>query len=123
PEPLSQSAWCAERAIEFMRDAAKRDGPWLFSVNFFDPHHPFNPAPESLARFEPILDEIPLPNYVPGELERKPAWQQMDHQAAHAGHTSFAYDRMSERDHRWLRAACWAMVETIDRQVGRMLAA
>ena len=48
PPELHQSAWCADRAIEFIKQ--DRGGPWLMSVNIFDPHGPFDaPAPTSSA--------------------------------------------------------------------------
>ena len=40
PPELHQTAWCANRAIEFIEQ--ERGGPWLMSVNIFDPHGPFD---------------------------------------------------------------------------------
>ena len=39
PPELHQTSWCADMAIEFMRE--EREDPWLMSVNIFDPHSPF----------------------------------------------------------------------------------
>jgi arylsulfatase A-like enzyme len=68
------------------------------------------------------LEDIPLPNYTPGELEGKPAYQACDHEGAYGHAAGYPYEEMSERDHRWVRAAYWAMCDLIDAQVGRMLA-
>ncbi|MCY4527201.1 MAG: sulfatase-like hydrolase/transferase, partial [Anaerolineaceae bacterium] len=87
------------------------------------PHHDFDPPPEYLQRYLDILDEIPLPNWQPGELADKPPWQAIDHVAAYNSPGNFPFADMSERDHRLLTAAYWAMVDLIDEQVGRMLAA
>ena len=122
PAEFHHTTWCADRAIDFMRYASQFDRPWLFSVNTFDPHHPFDPPEEFLQRYMDRLDDIPLPNYVEGELQAKPEWQQTDHQGAYAG-SSMAYTKMTAEDHRILRAAYWAMVDLIDHQVGRMLEA
>lgn len=35
----SHTAWYAEMAINFMKENAKFDRPWMFLVNIFDPHH------------------------------------------------------------------------------------
>lgn len=43
---LHQSTWCAEQAIERLSAYGEADGPWLLSVNFFDPHPPFD-APDA----------------------------------------------------------------------------
>ena len=121
PEEWSQTKWCTDCALEYM-DSAHRFGiPWLFSVNFFDPHHSFNPPKEYLNRYLEMLDGIPAPNYVPGELDNKPVFQRKDHEGAYNMKGSFPYDEMSPRDHKMIRAAYWAMIDLIDVQVGRML--
>jgi arylsulfatase A-like enzyme len=122
PEPLHHTTWCADRAIEFIRTAPAFGRPWLFSVNFFDPHHPFDPPREYLQRYLERLDEIPLPDYVAGELADRPVWQRTDHAGAYAGR-GIAFEALAPRDHRALRAAYWAMCDLIDVQVGRMLRA
>jgi arylsulfatase len=112
------TTWCAEKAISFMERCAEYDSPWLFSVNIFDPHHIFDPPREYLERYLDRLDEIPLPNCTPGELDDKPQFQQRDHT------TKFdekSFDEMSDECHRLSIAAYWAMCDLIDVQVGRLL--
>ncbi len=46
PVELHQTTWCADRAITFMEANAGGEQPWFFSVNPFDPHHPFDPPGE-----------------------------------------------------------------------------
>jgi arylsulfatase A-like enzyme len=121
PSDRHQTTWCAEKACDFMTEHADDEAPWLFSVNFFDPHHAFDPPAEYLAPYLARLDAIPLPNYVEGELAGKPPFQQEDHEGAYGGFAGFAFEAMSERDHRMVRAAYWAMCDLIDEQVGRML--
>jgi arylsulfatase len=121
PAAHHQTTWCADRAIDFIEEAAGFETPWFFSVNIFDPHHQFDPPPEYLACYLDRLDEIPLPNTVAGELDDKPVWQQTDHTGAYGGKSGYAYDELTEREHRLIRAAYWAMVDLIDDQVGRML--
>ena len=121
PEEHHQTTWCVEKAIHFIDNCRRLDRPWLFSINTFDPHHPFNPPEAYLDRYRGRIDDVPLPNYVAGELEDKPVWQRIDHRRAYGGAGGFPYDEMSESDHRWVRAAYWAMVDLIDHQVGRLL--
>lgn len=121
PAHQHQTYWCAEKAIDFIESCADFQMPWLFSVNIFDPHHPFDPPPELLETYLDRLDAVPLPNYLPGELDDKPAYQQIDHRGAYGGNAGFPYDEMSADDHRLVRAAYWAMCDLIDQQVGRML--
>jgi len=113
-----QTTWCAEMAIQFMEKRAKEDSPWLFSVNFFDPHHPFDAPKSLLDSYTDRLHEIPLPAFTPGELDNKPPWQLREHRKAYGG---YPFAEMSDLDHRLARASCFAMCDLIDQQVGRML--
>lgn len=121
PEQYHQTTWCVDCAIEYMRSAKAYGKPWLFSVNVFDPHHPFNPPKEYFDRYLETLDSIPLPNYTPGELEQKPLFQTKDHGGAYDTAGNYSFDPMDKKDHRYLRAAYWAMIDLIDAQFGRLL--
>lgn len=123
PADLHQTMWCAEKACEFI-ETADAGNPWLFSLNIFDPHHPFDPPEEYMGRYMDRLEEIPLPNYVEGELEHKTEWQRLDHRSAYnaPGWGLYPYDRMSETEHRLARAAYWAQCDLIDTAVGKILA-
>jgi arylsulfatase len=116
-----QTTWCADKAINFIAAHEGSHNPWLFSVNFFDPHHPFDPPQAYLERYLDRLDEIELPNYAPGELDDKPWVQEIDHASAYGGNAGMPFDRMTAQDHRLVRAAYFAMCDLIDDQVGRIL--
>lgn len=121
PAHLHQTTWCAEKACDFVRARAGDGQPWLFSVNMFDPHHAFDAPADHVGRYVERLDEIPLPNYVGGELDDKTQWQQVDHEGAYGHDAGFPFDEMTPADHRLVRASYWAMCDLIDEQVGRML--
>jgi arylsulfatase len=123
PAELHQTTWCAQKAINFIeaQAARKSPGPWLFSVNIYDPHHPFDPPAEYLERYLDRLDDLPPPNYVPGELDNKPEFQR--HDASPAYKTPYPLHEMSGRDHRLIKAAYYAMIDLIDEQVGRLIEA
>lgn len=123
PAEHHQTTWCAQKAIHFIETNASFDRPWLFSVNFFDPHHGFDPPADYLERYLDRLDDIPLPNYTPGELDNKPIFQQIDHLGAYNKPGVYPASEMTDEDHRLIRAAYWAMVDLIDEQLGRMLTA
>ena len=119
PAEYSQTTWCFNEAMRFIGE--NRDRPWLFSINCYDPHHPFDPPEEYLKRYLPILDKLPLPDYIPGELDNKSVFQRYDHEGAYNSPGHFPYEQMSERDHRLIRAAYYAMIDQIDFQVGRIV--
>lgn len=111
PSEHHQTTWCADRAIDFMKE--KRQGPWLFSYNCFDPHPPLDPPKEYLDRFD--LDSLPLPAWDDSDLgeEGKLAGADVQFQSK-AG-------RIPEEKLRLSLAKYWAMIELIDHNVGRML--
>ena len=119
PEEYNQTTWCAEKAIEFINE--QKGDPWFFSYNCFAPHHPFDPPADFLAHYNP--DELPLPKEKPNELETKTTFQQLDSEFAHNDPSSYDIARMTDRDKKEIIAAYYAMVELIDKQVGRMAAA
>ena len=121
PEEYHQTTWCVDEAIRFMEGARTFGKSWMFSLNCFDPHHPFDPPAEYLQPYLDRLDEIPLPNYEEGELDAKPVFQTKDHEGAYDTPGYFPYEKMTDRDHRMITAAYWAMIDLIDHQVGRLL--
>ena len=123
PAEVHQATWCAEKAINFIHAANGKTSPWLFSINIFSPHHPFDPPLEYLQPYLGRLDELPLPNYTLGELDDKPGVQQNDHRRAYNTPGLFPASEMTDTEHRLVRAAYWAMCDLIDAQVGRMVEA
>jgi arylsulfatase len=113
----TQTAWCSDMAIQFMRQQRKFN-PWLMSVNIFQPHHPFWPTKDYLAHYDP--DKLPSPKYQDGELDSKPIFQRVDHQAAYGG-TGVSFAKTDDLTHRKITAAYYAMIEQVDTEVGRML--
>lgn len=118
----SHSHWCAEMAIEFIQShSLYPENPWMFSLNFFDPHHDFDPPKALLEKYIARLTTEDLPNYQPGELDHKPTPQQVDHEGAYSTKGNFAYDAMCKEDHLLIKAAYYAMIEQLDKEVGRVV--
>ena len=113
----TQTAWCADVAMKFMREQTGK-GPWMMSVNIFQPHHPFYPTAEYLAHYDP--KQMPDPAYKEGELDTKTPFQQLDHQAAYGG-TAMSFVHTTPEDRREIKAAYYAMIEQVDTEVGHML--
>ncbi|MGB2819411.1 MAG: sulfatase/phosphatase domain-containing protein, partial [Phycisphaerae bacterium] len=112
PAEYHQTTWCANEAIAFMSE--RRNGPWLMSVNPFDPHPPFDPPPDYMERMD--VDAMPLPLLGPEEMQTQLAFREVDHQ------TPEPRD-VRDYDARRMVAAYYAQIELIDDQVGRMLEA
>ncbi len=118
PAELHQTTWCFDRGIEFIKE--ERQGPWCLSINVFAPHHPFDPPKEYFDRYDP--DQLPDPDYVEGELDNKPIFQQVDHDGAYGGEC-LGFSRMTSRERREVTAAYYAMIEQVDDNVGRIMKA
>ncbi len=136
PAELHQTTWCAEKTIEFMKDAAE---PWLASVNIYDPHPPFNPPKSYRDRFDP--EQMPGPLFRDSDLEQQRRLAGVDFQSKgrhvdelDIGSPVLTYGPADEseekewanaggRDGKTLQAAYYAMIELIDDRVGEMLQA
>ena len=133
PAEFHQTTWCAEKTIEFI--GQEREGPWLASVNIYDPHPPFNPPKEYRDMFDPA--EMPGALWQESDLEQQRILGVTDFQSVgqHPDDLDIRSpiipvspgvaekDIPGHRDARTLQAAYYAMIKLIDDQVGRMLEA
>ena len=135
PAELHQTTWCAEKTIDFIRE--ERQGPWLASVNIYDPHPPFNPPKTYREMFDP--EAMPGPLFRESDLDQQRKLEGTDFQSR--GRRPEELDIKSpvipwvqtrglrepetagRRDTKTLQAAYYGMIRLIDDQVGRMVAA
>lgn len=122
PAALHQTTWCAEKTIDFIRQP--HHGPWLASVNIYDPHPPFNPPPEYRAMFDPA--QMPGPLFRESDLAQQQKLEAVDFQSkARPPHDLDLNNRFGpeegRRDARTLQAAYYAMIKLIDDGLGRIL--
>ena len=111
PAPLHQSTWCADRAIDFIRE--ERSGSWLFSLNCFDPHPPFDPPQEYVDRFD--VASLAGPLFREADLEAQRRLSEINFQTKPTDPKDF--------DGKLHQAKYWAQIELIDENVGRILRA
>ena len=124
PAELHQTTWCTEKAIEFITE--KRSGPWLMSVNPFDPHPQFDPPAEYLERYDPAT--LPYPLFRDTDIEHQKRFGNIDQQtkvavSSHAveGTSSMRTRPQGAYDGRAVKACYYAMIELIDHQFGRII--
>ncbi len=77
PAEYHQTTWVSEMAIRFVTE--QRNGPWLLSLNPFDPHAPFDAPPEYLAKINATA--LPFPLFRESDIERQRAFAAIDQQA------------------------------------------
>ena len=128
-----QTTWCSEMAIRFLSE--RRDRPWMISVNTFDPHGPFDAPPEYLKRYDPAT--LPLPRFRESDIERQRAFIAIDQQTKVADDPRIRKDIVpvsadshdaiasahNEYDALAVKANYYAMIEQIDDQFARIIAA
>jgi arylsulfatase len=117
PEEYHHTTWCTDRAIDFIRGAERSTSPWLFSINYYDPHHPMDPPESYLSRYLSIMDQIPLPVFREEERRQQPLFH---HDPIEC---QYPFKTMTPYEHRLVKAAYWAAIDLIDVQVGRLVAA
>jgi arylsulfatase len=112
PPHLHQTHWCSDKTIEFISEP--REGPWLVSVNPYDPHPPYNPPYEYYRRFDPAT--LPGPHFRESD---------MAHQNEYLAGIDFQSRSMrpEEIEAGKVKAAYYAMVEQVDHELGRILEA
>ena len=135
PAEFHQTTWASERAGEFIR--ARRDQPWLLSINVYDPHPPFNPPKSYRDQFDP--QTMPDPLFKDSDFAQQQQLAAIDFQSkvAHpreldigdpilprtpdtAGYRAAEYSP-GARDAWTLKAAYYAMIKLIDDQFGRLI--
>ncbi len=132
PAELHQTTWCTEKTIEFIRE--EREGPWLASVNIYDPHPPFNPPQTYREQFAP--EEMPEPLFQESDLEQQNRLGKIDFQSKvrtpddldirnpiipQSSGSKINSALVGRRDAKTLIAAYYAMIKLIDDQLGRIL--
>lgn len=134
PTEHHQTTWAQQRAERFIED--HRDRPWFLSINLFDPHPPFDPPAEYMARID--LDAVPMPYFRESDLEHQKRFSGVDQQTTKpvdprilpepGKPISVPEGRESHDtppdvyDIRRIKAAYFAMIELIDDMVGALMA-
>lgn len=67
PEDLHATAWCADRALEAMSQAADAGKPFFLHIGFPDPHWPINPPPRWFHMYDGV--DIPASTAFPEDRE------------------------------------------------------
>jgi|TARA_B100001964_G_C14203622_1_gene587061 choline-sulfatase len=101
-----------ERAIEYLRDPARKDQPWALNASFIAPHFPLV-VPERYFNLYP-LDQIDVPEIPEGHLENQhPVHQRM---RSMFGAVDFPAEQV-----RRARAGYYGLITYLDEKIGRLL--
>lgn len=127
PAHLSDTAWSAAHAEEFLRAPGRRDRPWLLHLGFFRPHPPFAaPAPWHAAVPE---ERIPKPLRAASREAEAAQHPLLAHWLSHqrlGNYFQGAEGRvadLSDRDIALTRRAYYGLAAEVDAAIGRVLAA
>lgn len=122
PAQAHPTAYIGERAEARVRAAAARDEPFFLFVSFPDPHHPFAPPAEYAHRYDPA--SIPLPVGFHQDHSASPTHvQRMVAARGTPNPDPTMTFCVTEEQYRAAAAAQYGLIEFMDEQIGRVLAA
>lgn len=119
PAQYHQTTWCVEKAIEFIEENREKGHSWLISLNPYDPHPPLDPPQAYKDRLK--IENMPLPRWKDGELERKPPHQQKDFYQGGQDGQAEPFPTLSDNDKRERFRDYYAQIELLDDQFGRLM--
>ncbi len=102
----------ASEAIEYVREAARRDRPWACMVSFSEPNTPLVAGRAAYDRYD--ADAIELPVSFGDRFENGPGFYRRQAEI---------FSHLAEREWRELRACYMALVTELDAQLARIVAA
>ena len=103
-------AFVGRRAVRWL-EQWDGDEPFMLWVSFSNPHFPFDPPEPYDTMYDP--QEVPLPVWKEGELEKKPTQRQLQRERG--------YDKATEPILRKMVANYYGLISLIDDQVGEIL--
>jgi arylsulfatase len=109
PEEYHQTTWCTDRAIDFIKE--KREWPWLFSLNPYDPHGPFDPPQKYIDRYD--IEKLPNPAFKESDITEKGVFNEVTFQGLPK--------KYSENENKMRLAKYWAQIDLIDENIGRII--
>ena len=111
-EELDVDDLVQERALEFLREPARRDRSWALNVSFIAPHFPYIVPPRFWDLYPP--DEMDLPIIPDGHLENL-------HPMAQRIRTMFGFPQYPDEVVRRARAGYYALITYLDEKIGELL--
>ena len=111
-EELDVDDLAQERALAYLRDSARREGPWALNVSLIAPHFPYV-APQRFWDMYPP-EAMDLPTIPEGHLEDL-------HPMAQRFRTMFGFPRFPDEVLRRARAGYYALISYFDEKIGQLL--
>lgn len=118
PSEAHFTRWVTDEGIDFISSARVSEEPFFLWLNYFDPHHPFV-APEDYRSLYD-RDSLAPPIGSSEELTTKPPIHAEASRESHAGNAPGFLD-YTPAEIQEIRATYYAMVSSIDFEVGRLL--
>lgn len=100
------------KALEFLRDAARKDKPWALNASFIAPHFPLI-APQRFWDMYP-LENIDLPEIPDGHLDNL-------HPVHNRIRSMFGFPQFSDDLVRQARAGYYALITYLDEKIGELI--
>ncbi len=115
PDALHTTTWTGRKTVEFIREQAAADRPWLCWTGFIKPHPPFDPTVPFNTLYDPV--EMPLPARGPGCKESRNWWQNLQNVGKWMDRDPDDHLVQAQKAH------YWATISQVDVQIGHILEA
>ena len=118
PREFHMTHWAAERTIDFINRASKKQQPFFATMSVFDPHEPYDIGPESYTE---RIDPNEIEPTVTSPFSKRPRAHLRSSQDPYTGAVNIA--KFSEEDIIERRRQYHGSIAMIDDEVGRVLEA
>ena len=108
---LRQTTWCVSEAMRFIQNQREAQ-PWLLSLNIFDPHPPMDGLESLIQQY--LNSELPEPCFTEADLI-------LQERLNEAGVVFQSKVQRPNTEWRRTIASYYAMIELVDREIGRLL--
>ena len=123
PPELHPNAFCADRTIARMEEAAASGEPFFLFCSFADPHHPYTPPGKYWDMYRP--EDIELPRSFHAATERLPPtvkWLHAERDQSRAVKHTPQLFACTEREAREAIALNYGLITFIDDCIGKVMA-
>lgn len=133
PTEIHQAEWIADRAICFIDE--ERSGPWLLSLNPFDPHPPFDPPEDLYQKYSEA--DLTSPLFKESDVAHQQKFRNVRNQMRDAVNPVLTEQERQQFapkpgdplgakppkrfDGMAVKAAYYAMIENLDKAFGKIL--
>lgn len=123
PDEHYNTAWVADRAIDYLKDRRDDNNPFFAFVSFPDPHHPFNPPGKFWDMYKPEQFAVDLPFSAHKNPTPPMQWLEDNYRGEQKQLNPQTAMRLGDHDLKEIMALTAGMISCVDSHIGRVIEA